>query len=434
MPQLEKTLVDKFVAGAYYGKRKIGRPMKYNIRNQGRTGWIELVFNPRTRVEQYISDAMKFAHPYIFAMTYKFHVEKAREAGMRIEDVYNNKFHKEPYIMHHIYAQYFHPETLLERVRDVRFYRQPRTIFKGFKVPDWATSKEKHGWEVDYHSRQAWDNAMNDMKSEWTPTQFSGERQEPNVLQWLRFEQWGCGFGSRLFYNEVPQLNGLASWWRNGGHYLINENDEREQHRRLYSFTHANQERDIDFGIDTTTEEGRAAFKKEWEDLCELAPEMVKKEDLVFPHEMPASLPNEPHFMRVWQHYRNHNFQLAFANAVETNEISEEDAAACKKFIGMHSSPCVNIWIMGKLGKLDGVEHDEGFQATCRVMTALGFDNIQFDHHSTQPFEDQFWKQFDALYELSEANMKSELPILTVDPNNAAAMQALMDKHQDKLE
>jgi hypothetical protein len=39
------------------------------------------VFNPRTRVEQYISDAMKFAHPYIFAMTYKFHVEKAREAG-----------------------------------------------------------------------------------------------------------------------------------------------------------------------------------------------------------------------------------------------------------------------------------------------------------------------------------------------------------------
>ena len=43
--------------------------------------------------------------------------------GIRIEDVYCNKFHKEPYIMHHIYAQYFHPETLLERVRDVRFYR-----------------------------------------------------------------------------------------------------------------------------------------------------------------------------------------------------------------------------------------------------------------------------------------------------------------------
>ena len=76
--------------------------------------------------------------------------------GMRVEDVYCNKFHKEPYIMFHMYAQYFHPSTVLERVRDVRFYRQPRTIFKGFKVPDWATSKEHAGWEFDAYSRQAW--------------------------------------------------------------------------------------------------------------------------------------------------------------------------------------------------------------------------------------------------------------------------------------
>ena len=51
--------------------------------------------------------------------------------------------------MNHVYAQNFHPETLLERVRDVRFYRLPRTLFKGFTVPDWARPKEKHGWEMD---------------------------------------------------------------------------------------------------------------------------------------------------------------------------------------------------------------------------------------------------------------------------------------------
>jgi len=124
--------------------------------------------------------------------------------------------------MHHIYAQYFHPETLLERVRAVRFYRQPRTIFKGFKVPDWATAKEQHGWEVDAYSRQAWENAMQDMYSEWTPTPFAGERQEPNPLQWLRMEQWGSGYGSRLFYNEVPKLEGVKSWWSHGGHLLAN--------------------------------------------------------------------------------------------------------------------------------------------------------------------------------------------------------------------
>lgn len=143
-------------------------------------------------------------------------------------------------------------------------------------------------------------------------------------------------------------MNGIKSWWRNGGHYLVNENDEREQHRRLYSFTHANQDREINFGIDTTTEEGRAAFEKEWADLCELAPELVKKEDLVFPHEQAPALPNEPNFLRVWQHYRDHTFNLAFANAVETAEISAEDADAFKKFIGMQSAPCLNIWIMAK--------------------------------------------------------------------------------------
>lgn len=55
-------------------------------------------------------------------------------------------------------------------MRDVHFYRRPRTLFKGFKVPDWATSTKKHGWELDTYSRQAWENAMTDMRSEWTPT------------------------------------------------------------------------------------------------------------------------------------------------------------------------------------------------------------------------------------------------------------------------
>jgi hypothetical protein len=35
---------------------------------------------------------------------------------------------------------------LLERVRDVSFYRRPRTLFKGFRVPDWATSEKRNGW------------------------------------------------------------------------------------------------------------------------------------------------------------------------------------------------------------------------------------------------------------------------------------------------
>ena len=58
------------------------------------------------------------------------------------------------------------------------------------------------------------------------------------------------------------------------------------------------------FGLDTTTPEGKAAFKKEFDAMCELCPELIKKEDLIFPHEMAPEISNEPHFQRVWQFYR----------------------------------------------------------------------------------------------------------------------------------
>jgi hypothetical protein len=143
---IERGLLDKAINGALMGKRKIGRPIRYNIRDKGKTGYIELLFNPRNNFEVQVSNVMIFIHPYIALITYRFHVEKSREIGIRIEDFYCNKFHKEPYFMHHVYAQYFHPETLTERVRDVNFYRRTRTLYKGFKVPEWATSDKMNGW------------------------------------------------------------------------------------------------------------------------------------------------------------------------------------------------------------------------------------------------------------------------------------------------
>ena len=98
---------------------------------------------------------------------------------------------------------------------------------------------------------------MHDLNSEWTPMQFTGERLEPNILNWLRLEQWGKGNSSRLFYNEVPK----PTWFRYGGH-LDNAD------KTLYSFTHADQEHKFVFGIDTTSPEGREQFKKEWETAC----------------------------------------------------------------------------------------------------------------------------------------------------------------------
>lgn len=42
---------------------------------------MELVFNPRTTTEKYISQALRFIHPYLAFVTYRFHVEKSREIG-----------------------------------------------------------------------------------------------------------------------------------------------------------------------------------------------------------------------------------------------------------------------------------------------------------------------------------------------------------------
>jgi len=215
---------------------------------------------------------------------------------------------------------------------------------------------------------------------------------------------------------------------------LIDEKDEREQHRKLHSFTHANQDQDINFGIDTTTQEGRDAFKAEWDTLAELAPELVKKEDLVFPHEQPPRLSTEPHFQRVWQHFREHSFNLTFAALADSGEIDQADADAFSKFVGLHNTPCFNLWIMAKQGKFDHLKDDEGFQATMRVMSAMGMDAVEFNDKSAQPYEEQFWAQFDGIYELTEAKMKQDLPLFVTDPSNQAKVEAILAQQQAQIE
>ena len=263
---------------------------------------------------------------------------------------------------------------------------------------------------------------IHDMNAELTPMQFAGDRQEPNILQWFRLEQFGKGASSRLFYNEVPQ----PTWGRHGGHMLENKDNDRERDRLLYSFTNANQDQPLNLGIDTTTPEGAAEYKREFEVMRQLAPEMIKKEMFFLPHEMPATVSSEPHFQRVWQHYREHTFKESIARAVEGGAISQEDADQCQNFLNMAGQPSVNIYIMAKTGKMTHLEGHEGFQATMRVLEALGVGSIEFDHCSAQPLEEQFWGAYDRVFELSEPEMRKQLPYFVTDPNNRAKVEALL--------
>jgi len=141
--------------------------------------------------------------------------------------------------------------------------------------------------------------------------QFTGERVEATILQWFRLENFGKGLSSRLFFNEQPQIN----WLRHSGHV---DNMEEE----LYSFNNANQTPNVVFGIDTTTEEGRAKFKEQWEELHALAPQIIKKEDFLYPHEMGAQISTEPYFQRLWKYYREHTLKQQIELAVTEGNVS----------------------------------------------------------------------------------------------------------------
>uniref|UniRef100_A0A7S3ID22 Uncharacterized protein n=1 Tax=Strombidium inclinatum TaxID=197538 RepID=A0A7S3ID22_9SPIT len=410
--------LDKMINGAFLGKRQIGRPIKYNIRHMGDQGLVELVFNPRNKWEMTLSKTMRFIHPYLAFFTYRFHVEKARDAGIRIDDFYNNKFHKEPYIMNHVYAQNFHPTTLTERVRDTSFFRRPRMLFKGFTVPDWATAKNTCGFEYDVYSRQAWENALHEFNSEWTPMQFWGERQDPNVLNWFRLEQTGKGLGARLFYNEEPN----PTWMRHGGHM-----DQKNKEKALWSFTHADQDQALIFGIDTTTPEGRAAFKKEWEIYHKIAPEMITKESFIFPHEMKEKVSTEPHFQRLWTYYRDHTFKTLIQEAVANGSLSQEDAAAALKFFGGNRHLSAQNYVLAKTGFRADLEESAGFQSAKTAMKAIGMV-VPIDDLSAEPYEQQFWHSFEGISNMSKQGLKEAMPTLVGGSHDRAKVEAIVNE------
>lgn len=100
----------------------------------------------------------------------------------------------------------------------------------------------------------------------------------------------------------------------------------------------------------------------------------------------------------------------------------------------MTGHPSFMIYIMARTGKLDDVAGDPGFQATLRVMNSIGLDTMDFNSCSAQPAEEQFWEQFDGLFKLSEATMRDELPVFVTDPNNRAAVEALLGGAEAQIE
>merc|ERR1719263_2491940 len=69
-----------------------------------------------------------------------------------------------------------------------------------------------------------------------------------------------------------------------------------------------------------------ARFKAEFDALADLAPEVVRKSDMAYPHEIGTQISTEPHFQRLWGHYREHSLRGAVAGAVSSGAVSQADA------------------------------------------------------------------------------------------------------------
>lgn len=108
-------------------------------------------------------------------------------------------------------------------------------------------------------------------------------------------------------------------------------------------------------------------------------------------------------------------FKLRFAYLVQEGVVSESDASAFREFVDLQGGASFNTYLYTTLGLLP---HTPGFDSAARVMEALGLNRIEIDRKTAQPYEEQFWDQFDVIMELTEEGLQRELPAFVTDPSN----------------
>lgn len=74
-------------------------------------------------------------------------------------------------------------------------------------------------------------------------------------------------------------------------------------------------------------------YRDEFEALSAIAPEILKKEDMLYPHELPKPINTEAHFMRLWKIYQCHTLKNETKAAVAAGKCSEEDMVAAGKYL-----------------------------------------------------------------------------------------------------
>lgn len=163
-----------------------------------------------------------------------------------------------------------------------------------------------------------------------------------------------------------------------------------------------------------------------------MTPEIVRKEDFLYPHEMGAQISTEPYFQRLWTYYREHTLKQQIELAVEEGNCSSDDAAAAQRLLGSKHHLSVTSFVLAKQGLRPDVAASDDFAATDKVMAAIGMNDIEITKNTAEQYESQFWSNFDGVYNLTEEALREEIPYFVTDTSNRMKVEAIMEGRADE--
>jgi hypothetical protein len=119
----------------------------------------------------------------------------------------------------------------------------------------------------------------------------------------------------------------------------------------------------------------------------------------------------EPHFQRVWHHYRQFLFKERVSQAIRRGDLTDEEVSRAKPFFDQNGLPSPSLYSNALSGKLGDMSSDPSFQAFQKVLEWTGLKNINFRTNTSAPVDVQFWNQFDTIYEVKESDLMEHLPL-----------------------
>ena len=85
------------------------------------------------------------------------------------------------------------------------------------------------------------------------------------------------------------------------------------------------------------------------------------------------------------------------------------------------------MYSLAERGLLGDISNEPSYEAFMKVLKWVGLDNVKFDNTTAEPHEEQFWNQFDNIFDLKEKDMREQLELFVTDPRHQAKIEAFHD-------